>query len=58
MIISNFNLKYKGVEVKDAGEKLGRLIGGEKGATIGKTIDEVTKEITIELDNIKKKGKK
>ena len=53
MITSNINIKYKGIEVKDAGEKIGGMIAGEKGAMIGKVIDNLTKDVTIDLDDMK-----
>jgi len=53
MITSNINIKYKGVEVKDVAEKIGGMVLGEKGAMIGKVIDKLTKDVTIELDDMK-----
>ena len=53
MITSNINIKYKGVEVKDVAEKIGGMVAGEKGAMIGKVIDNLTKDVTIELDDMK-----
>jgi len=53
MITSNINIKYKGVEVKDVAEKIGGMVAGEKGAMIGKVIDNLTKDVTIDLDDMK-----
>ena len=53
MITSNINIKYKGVEVKDVAEKIGGMVLGEKGAMIGKVIDNLTKDVTIDLDDMK-----
>ena len=46
----NFNVEYKGVKVKDVGEKVGSLFG-EEGRQKGKKIDDATKDVDINLGN-------
>ena len=51
----NINIKYGPVRIRDVGEKVGSLFG-EKGRKIGKAIDDLTKNVDIDLTP-KKRGK-
>lgn len=46
----NLNVEFGGIKVKDVATKIGRVVGGEKGAEIGKKIDEATKNVTIKFE--------
>ena len=47
-----FNMEFPGgIRVKDIATKIGRLLGGEEGAELGKQIDEATRYITIKFKN-------
>lgn len=45
----NINAQVGPVRVNRVAEKLGGLIGGEKGRKIGKKIDDLTNDVTVWL---------
>lgn len=45
----NINVEYKGYRVEDVCTKIGRVVGGENGEKVGRTIDDFTKKITIKI---------
>lgn len=47
-----FNMEFPGgIRVNDVATKIGKLLGGEEGAEIGRQIDEVTKNLTIKVED-------
>lgn len=46
----NLNVEIYGHKINDVAEKIGSLFG-ETGRVIGKAIDEVTKNVTIKIDD-------
>ena len=43
------NVEINGHRITDVAEKIGAFFFGEKGREIGKAIDDVTKDVTIEI---------
>ena len=50
-LMKSFNIQIGDHKIKDAGEKIGSLFG-EEGRQIGKCVDDLTKNITIKIEDI------
>ena len=49
-INNSFNIEINDYRINDVAQKVGFLLFGETGRIIGKIIDDVTKDKTIEFD--------
>ena len=47
----NFNVDINGTVVTDVAEKIGAIFG-DKGQEVGRSIDNLTKNITIKVDTV------